>query len=544
MKEFIKKHAYVIALVVVTIIMVGWASLDNTKQAHDLPFHLANIDNIVSNNLKITPIMPNLAYGLGYGIYIFYPVLSHFFYAVIASVLSVFGVKTISSILVANVIVSVISSLTMYFAVSEITKNKKWAFISALIYTLFPYRLGTITVRMALAENFISIFIPIVLLSIYYLFSDEKKKFYTSFIIGYTGVILSHYVMAVYFTIFVGLILLFYIKKLFEDKRILTLLVAVGVVCILVLPNIILFVENYSGDYLISTKNYVTSEKLIEDNILELKDFVFPAEEYNWTIPYYTYVPVLIFCIFSAYVGIKNMKKDSWGVILLIGLIILCVVVICFMPLWKILPAFTYNIQFPWRLLIIFAALVSMLAPMFLKEYDKKSVFIIIAILCIVQAPFLINKLNNRIYHWDYSNVEIEKGVGNMNEYYPSKCWGNKEYYENKKNIDIVEGEGDISIISRENGKLEFTVSNSKDLEIELPTIYYKEYKLTHNEEKLEVEHNEYGLITVKSEDGNYKLEYTGTLVYNLFRSIRILAIIAGIGYIIKLKLSVKEINQ
>ena len=160
MKEFIKKHAYAIALVAVTIIMVGWASLDNTKQAHDLPFHLANIDNIVSNNLKITPIMPNLAYGLGYGIYIFYPVLSHFFYAVIASVLSVFGVKTVSSILVTNVIVSVISSLTMYFAVSEITKNKKWAFVSALIYMLFPYRLGTITVRMALAENFISIFIP------------------------------------------------------------------------------------------------------------------------------------------------------------------------------------------------------------------------------------------------------------------------------------------------------------------------------------------------------------------------------------------------
>ena len=297
--------------------------MDNTKQAHDLPFHLANIDNIVSNNLKITPIMPNLAYGLGYGIYIFYPVLSHFFYAVIASVLSVFGVKTVSSILVTNVIVSVISSLTMYFAVSEITKNKKWAFVSALIYMLFPYRLGTITVRMALAENFISIFIPVVLLSIYYLFNDEKKKFYISFIIGYTGAILSHYVMSVYFTVFVFLILLFNIKKLFKNKRILTLLIATIAVCVL--------------------------------------EFVIPTEEYNWTIPYYTYVPVVIFCVFSAYVGVKNMKKDGLGVILLIGLIVLCVVAICCMPLWKMLPDFVYNIQFPWRLLIIFATLLSII---------------------------------------------------------------------------------------------------------------------------------------------------------------------------------------
>jgi len=541
MKEFIKKHAYAIALVAVTIIMVGWASLDNTKQAHDLPFHLANIDNIVSNNLKITPIMPNLAYGLGYGIYIFYPVLSHFFYAVIASVLSVFGVKTVSSILVTNVIVSVISSLTMYFAVSEITKNKKWAFVSALIYMLFPYRLGTITVRMALAENFISIFIPVVLLSIYYLFNDEKKKFYISFIIGYTGAILSHYVMSVYFTVFVFLILLFNIKKLFENKRILMLLIATIAVCVLVLPNIILFVENYSGDYLISTKNYVTSEKLIEDNILELKEFVIPTEEYNWTIPYYTYVPVLIFCVFSAYVGVKNMKKDGLGVILLIGLIILCVVAICCMPLWKMLPDFVYNIQFPWRLLIIFATLVSILAPMFLKEFDRKIVFLITIILCVMQAPFLINKLNNRIYHFDYSNPEIEKGVGNMNEYYPTKCWGNKKYYENKIDIDIVEGVGDVTVTNRENGEMEFTVSNSKDLEIELPTIYYKGYKLTHNEEKIDIEYNEYGLVTVKAEDGNYKLEYTGTFLYNLFRIIRIVAIIGLIGYIIKLKLWVKN---
>ena len=106
--------------------------------------------------------------------------------------------------------------------------------------------------------------------------------------------------MSVYFTVFVFLILLFNIKKLFKNKRILTLLIATIAVCVLVLPNIILFVENYSGDYLISTKNYVTSEKLIEDNILELKEFVIPTEEYNWTIPYYTYVPVLIFCVFSA----------------------------------------------------------------------------------------------------------------------------------------------------------------------------------------------------------------------------------------------------
>ncbi len=87
MKKQITKNIYVILLGIIVILLIGYIYLDNTKQAHDLPFHLANIHNIVSNNLKITPVMPNLANNLGYGIYIFYSVLPHLAYAIIAWIL-------------------------------------------------------------------------------------------------------------------------------------------------------------------------------------------------------------------------------------------------------------------------------------------------------------------------------------------------------------------------------------------------------------------------------------------------------------------------
>ncbi len=134
----------------------------------------------------------------------------------------------------------------MYFLVIEMTKNKKQAFASAIIYMLFPYRLGTITVRMALTENFAGIFIPIILLGIYYLFKDEKKKFYITFILGYTGLILSHYLIAMYFSIFVLIILIFCIDKLFREKRIIRLLIGTLAVIILVLPSITIFLEHYN----------------------------------------------------------------------------------------------------------------------------------------------------------------------------------------------------------------------------------------------------------------------------------------------------------
>lgn len=246
MKKFLKKNIYIIAIEIIAIILIGYIYLDNTYQAHDLPFHLANIKNLVSNNLKADLIMPNIGNGLGYGLYIFYPKLPHLIYAGIAGTLSAIGVEIINSVLITNILVSIASSLTMYFLVIEMTKNKKQAFASAIIYMLFPYRLGTITVRMALTENFAGIFIPIILLGIYYLFKDEKKKFYITFILGYTGLILSHYLIAMYFSIFVLIILIFCIDKLFREKRIIRLLIGTLAVIILVLPNITIFLEHYN----------------------------------------------------------------------------------------------------------------------------------------------------------------------------------------------------------------------------------------------------------------------------------------------------------
>lgn len=164
MKEFLNKNFYIIGLIIIGVILIGYIYLDNTKQGHDLLFHIANIHNIVSNNLKVTPVMPNLAHNLGYGIYIFYPIATHFIYAIITALLKIFGLKTINCVLIINILVSILSSIFMYKLVLEIAKNKKVAFISGIIYMLLPYRLGLITVRMALAENFAGLFIPCVLL--------------------------------------------------------------------------------------------------------------------------------------------------------------------------------------------------------------------------------------------------------------------------------------------------------------------------------------------------------------------------------------------
>lgn len=90
---------------------------------------------------------------------------------------------------------------------------------------------------------------------------------------------------------------------------------------------------------------------------------------------------------------------------------------------------------------------------------------------------------------------------GNLGEYYPYEYANDKEYYANKHGIDIIEGNGVITIINNSLEDFEFRISESKNLKVELPRIYYKGYKLTKNEEMVEVDCNKYGLITVDLKD-------------------------------------------
>lgn len=318
MREFLGKNKYIIAIIIIYTIFIGTIYLDNTKNAHDLQFHLANIKNIMSNNLKIDLIMPNIGNNLGYGLYIFYPMLTHFTYAIISSILSIINIDLIDSVLITNILISILSGISMYILVLKTTESKIKASMSTIIYLLFPYRMGTITVRMALAENFAAIFLPIILLGLYYLFKDEKKKFYICFVIGYVGLIFSHYLISMYFSIFVFIILLFYIDKIIKNKRIITLGLGVLGVVILVLPNIVIFAEHYGMEYLVYKENYVTNFALIKANLLEGRDYIIPSANYDWTVPYYIYFSVICLSIYSAYLIVKEHKR---GGILLLSLI-------------------------------------------------------------------------------------------------------------------------------------------------------------------------------------------------------------------------------
>ena len=70
----------------------------------------------------------------------------------------------------------------MYKLVNKVFKSKFSALISAIFYLSFLYIIKDVFVRVAVAESFIFVFMPMILVGLYELFHGDKKYFYLWFI--------------------------------------------------------------------------------------------------------------------------------------------------------------------------------------------------------------------------------------------------------------------------------------------------------------------------------------------------------------------------
>jgi len=228
-------------------------------------------------------------------------------------------------------------------------------------------------------------------------------------------------------------------------------------------------------------------------------------------------------------------KNSNSFCMLLTVLSILLIFVMSFEPLWKIVPSIFYNIQFPWRLLLILAVFVSLLIPTCLEKLSSSWYYIAI-VLCIVFSLPLLYKLSTRIYHYDYSVVDLDAGLGNLKEYYPSEYLQYPEYYDFKNGINLIEGSANISVIedNPEKNKLVFSIDDSKQSILEFPRIYYKGYHLTdQNGKVIPLDRSSYGFLCAPLGDGIYTLTYSGTFLFRIFSIIRICFVIILGGYCI-----------
>ena len=517
----------------------------------DTTFHAANIAVRGSSLFNtFSKIIPEIGNNFGYGIGIFYPMLPHFLGGLFLNFISIFGLEEYAALKIIKFIAIFGSGISMYLFASKLFKNKNYGLIASLFYISSSYFFVDIYSRDALNESFVFIFIPLIFLGIYYLFCENDRfKFYFSFIIGYVGMMYSHLVVSVWFTLIFILFLLLFIKDIFKKQNLIPLIISAILILIFTSPFTVPLVEHMlNGEYVIfnlkQSSLFWTMD--LKRFFVQISDIT-NGENYlyiNFNIIVILLSLVALFKLFTKKVPAYR-KKFIVGFLLIV---IVSMTLVCNDTIWNYTPDFLNNIQFPWRACTFAVFGISLFAveglDVFYNLFKKKFVPIAsILIITILLANVYYNIQNIQIV--ETLSYNVNNGMGWDEEYLPIETKNNMKYFEKRKDdeIKIEKGNAKVKMIDNDVPNMEFYVTNVKNtVTFELPRLYYLGYKIV-DENGTEVKYfkNDKGFITIKlDKGGKYYVSYPGTLEYQISKMVVVITSIICIIIIILKKEKIK----
>lgn len=175
MREKLKNIKYFLIILIAAIIISFPLLKDNINVYFD--DGIQHIGRAYETYLEIQnkgnpKILSNLTNGFGYSWDLFYGPLSTTLILITRLISGTF----INSYKLVLFIGILISGITMYKFVSNLTKNEITGTIAGVLYMTMPYHLNDMYIRNALGEFLSYIFIPLVFLGMYKLFSKEKGE--------------------------------------------------------------------------------------------------------------------------------------------------------------------------------------------------------------------------------------------------------------------------------------------------------------------------------------------------------------------------------
>lgn len=191
----------------------------------DLCFHLARLegvkDGILDGQIPVN-ILPDGLQNNGY-MNVMYPYL--FLY--IGAFLRICRVSLGFSYKVLIFLANLGSAVCAYTAVRSMVKSRRSVLLAVVLYTLMPYRFTNILSRGDLGETLALIFWPLVIAGLYHVIMGDLKKWHY-LVIGFTGVLQSHILSAMFVVAFCVVTVLFYCVRIAREKRYVALFKAAG----------------------------------------------------------------------------------------------------------------------------------------------------------------------------------------------------------------------------------------------------------------------------------------------------------------------------
>jgi len=460
----------------------------------------------LSNEIKHLnfPININASASNGYGRPegLFYPQ----FFLMIPATLAAFGMNLLVAFKSFIFLINLATIAITYWVGKKIFKNSIYAWVLAILYTFAPYRLGDITLRVALGEFQAFTFMPLFLYSIYdilyvkHTFGQQKRKFIYQnnkplFIgkvnylrklrskmdkkakwwllpLSFFGIINSHLLSAEFMLVVLFLFLLLNCIRIFKNKVIFKDLLKAGITSVLVSLSFLLPLLEQS---VAQKYNYPTHWDTMPDMLSPLKLLFSNAiggYGESWGKGILLVVP-LIFLVIPAFK--KDISKRFIWHSCAIGLLFL--VATTTLANWHIL----YNIlpyqNFPYRLNIVFIACIIFAITYGFSNVARGSriLQVVLVVVVLVNGYLTIEPIKNHNISWatDDKYWQMNNPMGTYAlDYFP------KNFNSNDVEADLFAhvGNNDYSV-GIEGKKHIVNFSSDEPFTMVMPIVYYTGYK-------------------------------------------------------------------
>lgn len=529
----------------------------NTLAGHDYLFHQLITQQIgvaMDGGQFPARVMPDMAFGFGYGTGIFYSQLPHLA-SYLFSRLPFFDVH--SAIVLVYFLGYFFSGYAFYKMMLYLGKTESSAAVGGLLYMSLPYHIIDVFYRNAYAEAFCFMLLPLVLMGFVKLVKEQKILMLA---LSFSAIALSHNITALYTFIFLLVGCLFYFKSFLDRKVIIAALKAAGLVLLLTGFFIVPFIEHrFFNTHGTSYQVFILGDQLAKsvlENIVQIgqlfywpfgqndlryTSFIDPAynAQFHYRMP--LFVGAYLLLLFAAAVLWPSSRKGLRANLpfVFLGLLTLFATTAYF-P-WHRVPGILLNIQFPWRLLIFAGFFICIAAAdVFSKISVRETRFALVAVAIVgmfytvrIVSPLPIKpKFSDRMV----SQIDSLHGQVGSGEYFPAPArWSYQQYLERKKTPLRRHGHADISEFKREkNGRFSFAVNMEKDArdEIELPLFYYMGYDIRFfpaaggPARAVRYYENERGMATIRAEgSGTIKAGYRGTAADRISTAVSLAAL-------------------
>lgn len=445
----------------------------------DYHFHQNRIEGLALS-LKHGELLPKISYffigGYGYASSLFYPD----FYLYFPAVLRAAGLSLSASFIFFGMGINLSTFILTYVSGRYMELSRIKSYLFSLLYTLSIYRLQDFFNRQAIGELLAMSFFPLVLASLYLLKNGQKEK-WLLLTVAMTGIGLAHFISLEIISIFIGMYIIFNLKRFLKKEVIIAILKATGVTILLLSFYLIPVFEQMSHITFQVTSNPLT---LISDRSYSLgvllansfKNSVFHASSANIGI-------ILLFglLIYAATLFKRNVPNRD----LIILAVFFMFITTNLFP-WQLFNQTPINtIQFPWRFLSIVTMLLSYLIANddlgLFKKFPSAPIILMMIILLGVTLyeKESVDTEGKRDLLYQTYNATNSYYIGAGHEYLPKEV--NYETIKQNKKRKVIYNKDEIDV---SNAKMTFDsvifnyhTKNANRAMVTIPFIYYYGYQ-------------------------------------------------------------------